>query len=694
MSNWKDFLLNKKVLELFFISVLALYIELLLIRWLSSEIRIFAYFKNIVLISSFMGLGLGCALADKIQRKWSISFFILFFIAAFAPFLGLTYIIFLDPRKFYILGSVFKDHAAGYTGPGTDMIIFALFIIILVFFLSVDAFVLLGLRLGKLLNEFKPIPAYTINIFGSLVGVVLFSFISALWLPPLVWIILAALGLLYFYPRIAASLAVVIMALIIISVLGIKETIVWSPYYKIQLFKNQGYLPYDLLINNDIFHHGFDIDKAPEKIFKSSHYSFVYELAKNKPEKVLIVGAGMGNDAASALKYGAKEVDAVEIDPAIIELGKQHHPQDPYHSSRVRTFAQDARAFFNTSKEKYDFVIFGTLDSHMVLSSLSSIRLDNYVYTYNSIKEAYNLLKNDGVFSITFFATSDWLCQRMYRALKEVSGQDPVVLTSSYADFAEYTFIVGPVKKDLLASFDPKVIKVMNPEKYDNPFITLTTDDWPFLFLKKPEIPFYYVLPLLILIVMSGFLVYYLLARSGAGFDLHMFFLGAAFMLLEVKAIAKLALMFGSTWVVNSVVIASILFLILLANLLKYKFPQANFNWVYGLLIVSVLLDYFTPPDFLSSAGSHSGLVVNIFIACLPVFFAAIIFVNSFSKVEKPNIALGANLFGAMVGGALEYLSMLTGIKFLALIVIALYGLSYLTINKTIYFKKTPLIDA
>src|SRR6266852_8879121 len=46
-------------------SVLGLYLELLLIRWISSEIRIFAYFKNFVLIACFLGFGLGCHLSRR-----------------------------------------------------------------------------------------------------------------------------------------------------------------------------------------------------------------------------------------------------------------------------------------------------------------------------------------------------------------------------------------------------------------------------------------------------------------------------------------------------------------------------------------------------------------------------------------------------------------------------------------------------
>jgi spermidine synthase len=44
---------------------------------------------------------------------------------------------------------------------------------------------------------------------------------------------------------------------------------------------------------------------------------------------VVIVGTGTGNDVAAALRAGVGEIDAVEIDPAIVSFGREHHPEDP-----------------------------------------------------------------------------------------------------------------------------------------------------------------------------------------------------------------------------------------------------------------------------------------------------------------------------------------------------------------------------
>ena len=131
------------------------------------------------------------------------------------------------------------------------------------------------------------------------------------------------------------------------------------------------------------------------------HYDEVYRRLGNRPERVLIVGAGLGNDVAAALRAGAGHVDAVEIDPAIVELGRRHHPERPYEDTRVNVIINDARdAFRRLPPQSYDVVVFGLLDSHTQLAS-SSVRLDNYVFTLESFRTAGRLLKPGGHIIVT-----------------------------------------------------------------------------------------------------------------------------------------------------------------------------------------------------------------------------------------------------------------------------------------------------
>jgi len=83
--------------------------------------------------------------------------------------------------------------------------------------------------------------------------------------------------------------------------------------------------------------------------------------------------------------------------------------------------------------------------------------------------------------------------------------------------------------------------------------------------------------------------------------NLHFFFLGAAFMLLEVRGISQLALLFGSTWIVNSIVITAVLCMMLAANLVVHLRKNISLHFVYPVLFASLLLVYFFPMSIFST---------------------------------------------------------------------------------------------
>jgi spermidine synthase len=134
------------------------------------------------------------------------------------------------------------------------------------------------------------------------------------------------------------------------------------------------------------------------------YYNVPYRIFGQRFSRVLILGAGAGNDVATALRNNVAHVDAIEIDPAIVDIDKRLHPERPYASERVQVHIGDARTFIrNQVNSGYDLIIFGALDSHTVFSSMSSLRLDNYVYTVESFRDSLKRLAPDGVIAVTFF---------------------------------------------------------------------------------------------------------------------------------------------------------------------------------------------------------------------------------------------------------------------------------------------------
>ena len=132
-------------------------------------------------------------------------------------------------------------------------------------------------------------------------------------------------------------------------------------------------------------------------------YNLPYHFYANPPN-VLVLGAGMGNDVAAALRNGAGHVVAVEIDPLIQHLGRESHFERPYSSPRVTPVVNDARSYVENSKERFDLIVYSLLDSHTNISNYSSVRIDNYVYTIQALEAARHLLKDDGILVLKFQA--------------------------------------------------------------------------------------------------------------------------------------------------------------------------------------------------------------------------------------------------------------------------------------------------
>ncbi|HEX9134130.1 MAG TPA: hypothetical protein VF844_17700, partial [Ktedonobacteraceae bacterium] len=208
-------------------------------------------------------------------------------------------------------------------------------------------------------------------------------------------------------------------------------------------------------------------------------------------------------------------------------------------------------------------------------------------------------------------------------------------------------------------------------------------DDWPFLYLRDQSFPMIYIaaLAMVLLFAVVGSLA---LAPRGVlrRFDWHMFFLGVAFMLLEVKSLTTFSLLFGSTWLVNSLVFFAILSSVLLAILVNSRLKVRRI-WPYYLLLFGILaVNVLLPPETLLLGNAAVRYLLASFLAFAPVFLANIIFANSFRDSETADIAFASNLLGIMIGGGLEYFSMLIGYRWLLLLVMGFYACAMLLRNR------------
>jgi spermidine synthase len=671
-----------KSTNLFLASFVALFFELLVIRYLATEIRVFAYLKNLPLLASFLGIGVGMIYGrrEKVERLFPWAVLILFALIRFAPLLHLTHIGFPDP-SYFAYGDQGQKYFESLLNATKHVwiavyLMLALYLIVstAILLLVTGMFATLGGLVGEYLKTFEPLRGYGINLLGSLAGILIFTLLAFLSTPPVVWLLLGSLFLVPFFRRKPLVLAV-LLCIVLMHTIPEKNTF-WSPYQRIDfealppLAGSSQTSEYYLSVNHDYHQKILNLSqdfmaKHPEA--EPYHTAFTtYELPYflvPKPTNVLVVGAGTGNDVAAAIRHGAQHVDAVEIDPVILQLGRKYHPERPYDSPLVTVHIDDARAFFAKATIRYDLIVFAYLDSHTLFSSFSSLRLDNYVYTVESFEAARRLLTADGTVVVTIFSGKPFVQQRIFSMLEAAFGSAPVAL-------ARNVFIEGATMN---AARKLPFMDISDSLRQTNPI--LATDSWPFLYLDHRSIPIS-LLMLLAIIALGA----YILLNSALGTDWttnneyrQMFFLGAAFMLLETKGITQLSLLFGSTWIVNAVVIGAFLTMGFLANVLV-TVKAVSLRLTYALLLITLVLAFvISPARFVASPTALKVIAASLLVG-LPVFFSGIVFSSSFRVVSHPEKALAVNLFGAVAGGILENAVMLGGINTLGVLAILLYA--------------------
>jgi hypothetical protein len=206
----------------------------------------------------------------------------------------------------------------------------------------------------------------------------------------------------------------------------------------------------------------------------------------------------------------------------------------------------------------------------------------------------------------------------------------------------------------------------------------IPTDDWPFLYLREPAIPALNLRGMAIVGALSLFILLLFAPVRRARPSARMFFLGAGFMLLETKGVVHMALLFGSTWVVNSIVFFAILSMILLSNIYVLAVRPTKLWPYYLVLLAALLTNLIVPMDTFLAFPGASKVIASCVVVYLPVFFAGVIFATAFRSSARPDIDFGSNVGGIILGGLTEYLSLIFGFNALIGIAIGYYALSAL----------------
>lgn len=716
--------------ELFLISFVILFLELSCIRWFGSTVIFLSFFTNLILMACFLGMAIGCLAASRRGDLVNavIPLALVSAALAYAALVGYNRYLGVrvdvggqqSPQQIFFGTDVRLDDPSRFVIPieAVAGVFYALVALV---------FVGLGQAMGRRFNALPDrVLAYTTDIFGSLTGIAAFGLASWFRLPPVVWFAVSLGPILLFARRFRAMQALalsLLLGLLVYSDMvapsdvdpGSTHEVTWSPYYKVQYNPRKGMI----LVNNMPHQQMVRVEN------RGAAYMLPHLLNRDSGGQpfgdVLVIGAGSGNDVAAALASGAGHVDAVEIDPRINEIGRAYHPDRPFKDSRVTVHLDDGRSFLHKTPRKYDLVVYALVDSLVLHSGYSSLRLESFLYTEQAMRDIKAVLKPGGVFAVYNHFRQGWVVGRLEVMATKVFGSTPAVISLPYqaritAETSQKDYntfvLVGHPGSEALARIrgalaeqqafwlnerpglnaavngygaSPPAVAEGGPSRWQRIGLTqldargigpTPSDDWPFLYLRDAIIPALNLRGIAVIGAVSLALLLTFAPIRSARPNGRMFFLGAGFMLLETKGVVHMALLFGSTWVVNSVVFFAILVMILLSNLYVLRARPRRLGSVYALLIAALLVNAAVPMTVFLTLPPVPRVVVSCLVVFLPVFFAGVVFAATFQDSTRPDADFGSNIGGVILGGLSENMSLLVGFNHLLFLAIAFYLLS------------------
>ena len=611
----------------------------------------------------------------------------------------------------------------GFTAPNPSQFVVPIEVVGAIFFVLISlTFIGLGQVMGR---AFDAIPnrvvAYSVDILGSLTGIVIFGLMSLLRTPPVLWYAIGTVIVLRFLPRLTWFQAACAIALVCgIGLLGYYEGsrrfTIWSPYYKIYYNARTG----ELLTNNVSHQQMVSVGES------GGAYMLPHLLnrdAGNEPfARVMIIGAGSGNDVSAALKGGVGHVDAVEIEPVLNETGRRDHPNQPYSDPRVSIHLDDGRSFVRRSDQTYDMISYALVDSLVLHSGYSSLpsgelpvhragfqRCQGTSRRRRRVRDVQLLparvgrrpARGDGQEGLWNRADRHLPALHALDQRRRLAGRGQIHLRhrreAGLESLGEHPQEVAGAEVLLVepAASGQRVDQWLRADAARggrSPCQELAADrprrrghqrrrpaTHRRLAVPLParaSIPGLNWRGMALVAALSLVILFVFAPVRTVRPNARMFFLGAGFMLLETKGVVHMALLFGSTWVVNSIVFFAILVMILLSNLFVLAL-KPRVLWPYYLfLTVALLVNAVLPMSYFLNLPGTAKVVASCAVVFVPIFFAGVIFATTFGESRHPDVDFGSNIAGVILGGLTENFSMMLGFDHLLLLAVAFYFFS------------------
>jgi spermidine synthase len=133
------------------------------------------------------------------------------------------------------------------------------------------------------------------------------------------------------------------------------------------------------------------------------------------PEKVLLIGGGVGGKLKEILKYPVKRVDYVELDPTIIKLAERYLDRTdvtPLKDPRVNIINEDGRFFVKNTDDRYDCVIIDLGDPYTAQI--------NRFYTVEFYEELKRIMKDGGIVGFALTSSANYISGELRDYLRSI----------------------------------------------------------------------------------------------------------------------------------------------------------------------------------------------------------------------------------------------------------------------------------
>jgi hypothetical protein len=655
--------------EFFALIFVSLLFALSVNRWFGHDFILFGAFGFAPLIACFSGFAIGVNRPDDRFFKFA------------SASLLITVLIPLS-FKFYISTSGLVGQAISQLIQGGDFASLASgasVILISLALMLCGPFALmscLGSRVARLFNQRSRLTPYGTFITALLCGYLTFQISTAASVSPAIQLLVVACILAALVARKKQSQLLQFTCLLLAGLLMFtplkasnQQTIDWSPYHEVEVSSaaKGDLLPGEVVLDGAL----------GQSLSALKNYSQVAFLSEH-PKTVLILGAGIGAGIEDILRKGATSIDAVEVDPVLLKIGRRLNAS--YNSPLVNVHLDDPRRFVNDCQNKYDLILFPS-QNFVNWCGASSLDQGNYLRTLECYKKCLAMLDQNGIMLLSFATSSapgdQALRDAYYATATEALGHDPLVVGKK-GDAASIVFILGET------SAQKKVLEALVPVGFDQ--ITSSaesgtkaiTDDYPYVSPKTIQPGWLYLLWSILLIgALACFARYCDFFKDNTPTDWQLFLLGAAFALMICGSLPRLFALFGSTWLSSAIIFSGMLAIAWLANYAIHRPGAAKFEIVlYFGLAVSLLISYFLPVRWLLRVGPF-GVVLVVFFTILPVFRVLLMLAASYSEAKHLASSIAFTLLGLSGGLLLTHLSVYFGQNNLILASAVLFGGSF-----------------